>query len=452
MRAHLLFAALLLVGCPSGNPDDDDTTADDDDTTADDDDTSPGSWTLDDIVALLASSTDGAELEALLHGIAWESRWPLQEGDRWLFATRWEGAKTLSLVGDINEWDPQATPATASPSGVHWYAVIDESDFVGQAAGAHYKWTDGTTWMGGYDATAYFWDDQGRFGYVSPPTNAAWAEQFPGLTSAELPLPRTIRALLPVGFEPGSAAAGSARTLLMHDGQNLFDPDAFGGGWEMDSLLASDPAFSDIVLVSVDNTEDRLDVYAHVADDPFSNGTLYGGRADAYLGQLEDVVLPHFRERYGLVADGQSLMMAGSSMGGLVSLYAARQWDGGIACVGALSPTLGWGAFSADGSQALVNLWSSDPGHGAVGLFLYSGGYSTDCVDDDGDGVVEESEDQDNICVTDQFRDTVADLGYVFDIDLWHWWEPGAQHVEPAWSAQVPRMLEACSSSGWVAP
>ncbi len=43
-------------------------------------------------------------------------------------------------------------------------------------------------------------------------------------------------------------------------------------------------------------------------------------------------------------------------------------------------------------------------------------------------------------------------LGYVLETDLWHWWEPGAQHVEPAWRAQVPRMLQACATSGWRAP
>ena len=321
------------------------------------------------------------------------------------------------------------------------------------AAGAKYKWTDGTNWATGSTATAYFWDNEGRFGYVAPPTDARWAEQVPDMVTDEMPLPRTLRALLPPGFSPGSADAADARTLLMHDGQNLFDPESFAN-WQMDAQLDSDPAFADVVLLSVDNTADRLDVYGHVVDRPFGNGVSYGGRSADYIGALQDVVLPHFRERYGIEAAGDSLMVAGSSMGGLVSLQIARVWDGQLGCAAALSPTLAWGAFDpdSDGSQALVNLWAGAPGHGQTPLFLYSGGFEATCVDTDGDGVVEDSDDQDNYCVTNQLRDALFGLGYVSEVDLWHWWEPGAQHVEPAWRAQVARMLTSCSQSGWSAP
>ena len=55
--------------------------------------------------------------------------------------------------------------------------------------------------------------------------------------------------------------------------------------------------------------------------------------------------------------------------------------------------------------------------------------------DDDLDG-------SDNYCETLQMRDVLSAEGYTFDTDLWHWWEPGAEHNEVAWAARVGRPLE----------
>jgi predicted alpha/beta superfamily hydrolase len=272
----------------------------------------------------------------------------------------------------------------------------------------------------------------------------AWREQFPHLDTAHLIPARTIRALLPAGFTPG----GSYRTLLMHDGQNLMNPDAAWGGWRMDEALA-DPAWADVVLLAVDNASDRFEAYTHTIDT--IDGEVYGGQASAYLDMLRDVVLPEFRERYGIEAEGDSLMIAGSSLGGLVSLYIAMVDDSLAACVGAMSSSLFWGALdpALDGSQALANLWST---HGTTAIYLDSGGDAVACDDLDGDGIPEEAEDFDNYCETAHLRDVLAGLGYEFDVDLWHWHEPGAEHNEAEWAARVPRMLQACSEGGWSAP
>ena len=436
--------------------DDDDSTADDDDTTGDDDDSTSDLSSIDGIIAALDVADEGGGDE-VLRAVGWSQGWPVREGARWLFATRMPGAGSLALVGEFNLWNLGSHPATPTASGMHWWAEVDESEFVVSAAGSKYKWylpTDGGEYRPGDEATAYGYDEFGLFGYVAPPTDRRWSERFPDLTSAALPLPRTVRALLPPGFQPTSPQAGRTRAILMHDGQNLFHPDAIGGGWLVDEALDSDPSWDDVVVVAVDNAADRLDVYGHVPDDIFDDGTLYGGGAADYLQLLADDVLPFLRARYGLVAAGSSLAMAGSSMGGLVTLEAARQWDGQLGCAAALSPTLGWGAFgvSSSGVGALVNQWPGDPGHGSTPLFLYSGGSEGNgCQDVDGDGVDEDSEDSDNYCTTVQLRDVLVGLGYVYEADLWHWWEPLVQHNEAAWAAQVTRMLTACEASGWVA-
>jgi hypothetical protein len=42
-----------------------------------------------------------------------------------------------------------------------------------------------------------------------------------------------------------------------------------------------------------------------------------------------------------------------------------------------------------------------------------------------------------------QLRDVLSSKGYVFDQDLWHWWEDGAPHNEAAWAARAFRPLQA---------
>ncbi len=83
-----------------------------------------------------------------------------------------------------------------------------------------------------------------------------------------------------------------------------------------------------------------------------------------------------------------------------------------------------------------------------VGIYIDSGGAGV-CLDVDGDGIQEDSEDSDNFCVTSAYRDHLEGLGYVHGVDLVHWHEAGASHDEAAWRVRVPRMLEALTTLGW---
>jgi hypothetical protein len=414
---------------------------------------------IDDVVAALANpSTTAAAADGLLRDLAWSVGLPAYQGDRWLFATRWDLAPaSVSLVGDHNGWSPAARPATRSAAGKHFYAVVPAAQFQGAPAGSKYKWW-GTpdTWRAPPEATAYTYDENGAVGFVRPPTQAAWRERFPSFSSVHLAGPRDLRALLPAGFQPHSVAAQQARVLLMHDGQNVFHPDGPWGGWRVDETLAGDPAYADVVVLAVDNAPDRMDAYTHVPD-VIDQGGPTGGAAGPYVQALENQVLPFFRDRYGLSTQRSKLMVSGSSLGGLVTLVHAMVAPGSLGCAAALSSTLGWGAYddSADGSQALVKMWPGRVGHGDVPIYLDSGGSAGggSCDDVDGDGVTEDDpNDGDNYCVTVQFRDALAGLGYTFGVDLAHWHEPSAGHNEAAWAARFYRALDACAAMGWAAP
>ncbi len=456
--AYLLLAALLLVGCPSSDDDDslpvdDDDVADDDDS-GDDDDSTPPLEGIDGVVADFEAAATAAEIDAVMHDLAWTVGLPWRDEGRWLFVTRWDdGHDAVSLVSDLNGWEPGDWPAARSAEGSHYWVVVDEAATRVPFEGATYKWyAPDDVWRAGPEATAYDYDDFGERTYVAPPTDVAWLERFPAFVGDHLEEPRAFRARLPAGFVPVSPDAATKRTLLMHDGQNLFDPSAVYGTWGVDQVL-EEGGWDDVVVLAVDNASDRLDAFGHTEDEPFGDGDWYGGRADDYIALLHEETLPFFRARYGLVAEGASLTVGGSSMGGLVSLYLAMTHDSAQSCVIAMSSTLGWGALgpTAPGDQALVHLWDS---HGSTAIYLDSGGnVGVDgCMDIDGDGVWEDSPDADNYCTTIQLRDHLEGLGYVFETDLWHWWEPDASHEEAAWHERLPLALQACDASGWTAP
>ncbi len=406
-------------------------------------DAGPPPPSLEDRIAALEDPGASAEdLDALIQEVTWAEGWPVTDGTRWLFATRWDDAPaSVALVSDVNDWDAARAPATRAASTVHYWVVIDASTFDVPAAGAKYKWHGAPdVFRPSPEAQAYGFDAFGEFAYVAPPTGVAWRERFASFASAHLEDRRAFRALLPAGF----AHADAARVLFLHDGQNVFHPDAVWGGWRVDEAVAA-AGYEDVVVLTVDNAADRMDAYTHVVDDIGGGAT--GGRAEDYAGLVFDEALPFFRAHYGLRAGRDDLMIGGSSLGGLVSLYFALTRPAEMRCVIAMSPSLGWGAFaaSATGADALVNRWTA---HGTVAVYLDSGGGGT-CSDGDGDGVQEDSADSDNYCTTTQFRDHLDGLGYTFGTDLAHWWESGAAHNEAAWAARMPDALSSCVAAGW---
>lgn len=454
MRSLLL--ALLLSACvptpapdagldaPSDAADPDASTADAPDVPLPDApaDVDAPAATIDAIVALLGDpAPDAAAIDRALHEVAWGPGWPLHEGSRWLFVASIETGAPVHWTSDANGWSETASPAMRSATGRHHWVIVEESSFAVPPEGAKYKWLVSGIFEPPLEATAYGFDDFGRFGWIRPDPALPHLEQFPDLVSRHLPVPRTLRVYVPTGLSV------RARTLVLHDGQNVFHPDASFGGWRVDEALL-DPAFADVIALAIDNTEDRMDAYTHVADD--IGGGAIGGRADDYLALVFDEALPFLRARFAVEARGDSLMMMGSSLGGLVTAYAALSHPTDFGCGAALSSTFGWGSFAPGPSDTLIQRWTA---HLPTSLYVDSGGQVTgSCMDTDADGVRDDSLDGDNYCVTSQFRDVLADLGYVFGEDLTHWHEPGATHDEAAWAARVPRALAACAAMGWTAP
>jgi predicted alpha/beta superfamily hydrolase len=128
--------------------------------------------------------------------------------------------------------------------------------------------------------------------------------------------------------------------VYMHDGQNLSDPAlAFAGTWDLEAALAklADRGIEPIV-VGVHNTESRLLEYS-----PFADVKHGGGQADRYLAFLAETLKPRIDRLFRTKKARAHTALAGSSMGGLISLYGWLRRPETFGHAAAMSPSLWFG-------------------------------------------------------------------------------------------------------------
>lgn len=123
-------------------------------------------------------------------------------------------------------------------------------------------------------------------------------------------------------YLPPSYARGDRRypVIYMHDGQNLFDrATSFGEAWEVDQTLedASQQGLEAIVVAIPNLGEHRLDEYSPWPDP----GHKQGGKGDAYADFIVQTVKPVIDRDFRTRPEREATGIAGSSMGGLISLY-----------------------------------------------------------------------------------------------------------------------------------
>jgi enterochelin esterase-like enzyme len=157
--------------------------------------------------------------------------------------------------------------------------------------------------------------------------------------------PRNVTVWLPPDYDQGSRHP----VLYMHDGQNLFDPArANFGEWGVDEHLARLIANGQVrspIVVGIWNTPLRLREYVPadlIAALPAEIGetltTLYGGPplSDGYLRFIIETLKPRVDATFATLTGREDTMISGSSMGGLISLYAMMkhpQVFGAAACL-----------------------------------------------------------------------------------------------------------------------
>lgn len=153
-----------------------------------------------------------------------------------------------------------------------------------------------------------------------------------GMTHGSLNYSRDVYVYLPDGYHHQNQ---SYPVLYMQDGQNLFDPMRayLGQTWNalatLNELIAK-KLIAPVIVVAIDNTPARMDEYI-----PEKNG-------DAYLDFIMHGLRPQIDQHYRTMKGPRHTGIMGSSLGGLISLYAGIRESNVFGLVGALSPSIWW--------------------------------------------------------------------------------------------------------------
>lgn len=139
--------------------------------------------------------------------------------------------------------------------------------------------------------------------------------------------------------------------LYMQDGQNLFDPaTSFAGEWEVDESL--DKLFNQgdygCIVVGIDNGGAyRLDEYS-----PWVNPLYGGGQGDEYISFIVNTLKPYIDSHFRSLPSRKYTGIMGSSMGGLISMYAIMEYQTFFSKAGIFSPAF-WFAGDHSADQVL---------------------------------------------------------------------------------------------------
>lgn len=169
--------------------------------------------------------------------------------------------------------------------------------------------------------------------------------------------------------------------LYMQDGQNVFDDStSFAGEWGVDETLDSLSRYrKEIIVVAVDHGgEKRINEYC-----PYDMEKFGKGEGDQYVDFLVNTLKPFIDKSYRTLRDKQNTFIAGSSMGGLISMYAVLKYPKIFGGAGIFSPAFWVGPKIFDDIKRKGNLVNSN-------IYFYCGGQEGETMEPDMERAFEE--------------------------------------------------------------
>jgi len=128
--------------------------------------------------------------------------------------------------------------------------------------------------------------------------------------------------------------------IYMHDGQNVFDDlTSFSGEWGVDEALDTlGIKTRECIVVGIDNGgSKRINEYCPY-DFSLQGGQKGTGEGDLYIQFLAKTLKPFIDKRYRTLKNQKNTFTAGSSMGGLISMYAVVKYPKVFGGAGVFSP------------------------------------------------------------------------------------------------------------------
>ena len=221
---------------------------------------------------------------------------------------------------------------------------------------------------------------------------------------------------LPVGYEESGR---SYPVLYMFDGHNLFtDEEAtFGKCWGLEEYL--DRHETPLIVAAVEcNHEGNMRLSEYSPVDFNFRGQHVKGRGKKYMDWLVTQFKPYVDGNYRTLPDRKNTMIAGSSMGGLMTLYALSKY----------------GKYFSRGAALSPSLWVEG---GKVPHFIENGKFGKDCVlfTDYGEREFKNHLPQRGLfCKTFEI---LCSAGVAVTARI----VPGGTHSEASWEKEIPYFL-----------
>jgi predicted alpha/beta superfamily hydrolase len=222
---------------------------------------------------------------------------------------------------------------------------------------------------------------------------------------------------------PGHDDRGSRYPVVyLHDGGNLFDPAVAHSGatWQVDrtfAALAADGLPAIAVGVPCSPTA-RGEEYT-----PLPHPELGGGRADDYVTFLADELKPAVDRTFRTLRGPESTVVAGSSLGGVVSAHAWATRPDVFGGAGVFSPAFWWPGPAM--LEQLRQHLADHPAEPHRRVYLDVGGR-----EQPDDPAVEAAYVRDAETLLGLLRESPVPVRYVYDSQAWHF--------ESAWAERLP--------------
>ena len=133
---------------------------------------------------------------------------------------------------------------------------------------------------------------------------------------------RRVSVLLPYNYYENTTK--QYPVVYLQDGQNLFEDEAPYGSWHLDDQLGkmAERNMGDVIVVAVDHGgADRIKEFS-----PSQSNKTKEGAGEKYAAFLAETLKPHIDQTFRTLADAQHTAIGGSSMGGLISLFAGIRY------------------------------------------------------------------------------------------------------------------------------
>jgi predicted alpha/beta superfamily hydrolase len=208
--------------------------------------------------------------------------------------------------------------------------------------------------------------------------------------------------------------------LYLQDGQNLFEDGAPFGTWGVDKQLAlmAQRGVGDFIVVAIDHGgKERIKEFL-----PYESPRWGEGMGRAYAAFLAETLKPYIDQEYRTLSDRAHTGIGGSSMGGLISIYAGLQFPHVFSRFMIFSPSL-WI------SPRLYFEPLTFAHQGETRIYLYMGGR-------EGQGMLAHAESFHAHLQRGGAKPTGHDLTVRFAID------PEGKHTESRWGHEFPKAAE----------